>query len=68
MTGGERAPAGEEGEPTGGEEEPRGGLPDLQSSPAYLPQTSLQGTLGDLNPLVPNVGYLTCGVGPLKRP
>ena len=29
--------------------EPRGGLPDPQSSPAYPPQMSLQGALGDLN-------------------
>ena len=28
--------------------EPSGGLSDPQSSPAYRPQTSLQGTLGDL--------------------
>ena len=33
----------------GEEEEPRGGLPDLQSSPAFWPQTFLQNALGDLN-------------------
>ena len=33
----------------GQEEEPRGGLTDLQSSPAFLPQTFLQNALGDLN-------------------
>ena len=50
MSGGERAPAGEKGAPARGEEkEPRGGLPDLQSSPAYWPQTFLQNALGDPN-------------------
>ena len=33
----------------GQEEEPRGGLTDLQSSPAFRPQTFLQNALGDLN-------------------
>ena len=32
-----------------GGEEPRGVLPDLQSSPAYQPQTLLQSTKSDLN-------------------
>ena len=54
LTGGERAPAGDEGGPTRGggqEEEPRGGLPNLQLSPASWPQTFLQNALGDLNSL-----------------
>ena len=33
----------------GQEEEPRGVLSDLQSSPAFQPQTFLQSALGDLN-------------------
>ena len=51
LTRGERAPTGEEGVPAGG----GGGrgvqewLPDLQSSPAYWPQTLLQSALGNLN-------------------
>ena len=51
LNGGERAPTGEEGVPAGG----GGGrgvqewLPDLQSSPAYWPQTLLQSALGNLN-------------------
>ena len=47
LTEGERAPAETKEGPQ--REEPRGGLPNLQSPPAFRPQTSLQDdTLGDL--------------------
>ena len=50
LTGGERGPAeSSEGPQRGAGEELRGGLPNLQSSPASRPQTSLQDALGDLN-------------------